>query len=743
MLRNWPLATRLCLGLGLLLLTWLAVTATAVHGLAGTRDRLHELATDHFTKVVQANLLIDRANDIARTLAQGLLEGDDADLDRIRELARSARSAAQANLDWLWKHQNGPEEGELLDAVERGRSAYIAAQEEMFRIAGEDGPVAARAFYLGTVLPLQEAYVADVEALAGHHARVATTRSAETTGDTRTALWRLIAVAVLAGVVALWFVVRLGRSVTDPLGEAVLIANQVASGQMDVPAPPRFRDEVGRVLQALHAMAGKLAEERTALADSERLFRLLAEHSSDVISLHDAKCRYTYLSPACRTLLGRDPEDLLGRTPEALVHPDDLPSVRCEHAQLRGQQGGRDYHLTYRVRHPDGTDRWIEAVGRRIADAGAGREHEIVSVMRDVTERHRAEQRLLESRDLLARSQSQAQLGSWRFDPETRQLELSDEASRICGCGSTTPVDEAALLRRVHPCDAAALVAFWERVKAGHPGEVEYRMRVEGGERWLHSRCDPEIAEPGKRCRVVGTTQDITAMKLKEAELLASRQQLRELAAHLDQAMERRRSHVAREIHDELGQCLTALRMEAAMVRARFGADLPEIAEHMATMKRTIDQTMTVVRDVVVMLRPATLDEGLVPAAEWLLSDFRRRTRIAVRLDAPEEDLELDGDLATAAFRILQEALTNVGNHARASCVSVSIACAGGQLELQVQDDGIGFSPDATGCERTFGLLGMRERALMFSGAIEVDSAPGRGTTLRASIPLSQGREHA
>src|SRR5690606_24638537 len=182
------------------------------------------------------------------------------------------------------------------------------------------------------------------------------------------------------------------------------------------------------------------------------------------------------------------------------------------------------------------------------------------------------------------------------------------------------------------------------------------------------------------------------------------------------------------------GQCLSALRMEAAMLRTRFGEAHPDIVEHIANMKRTIDQTMTVVREVVATLRPGTLDEGLVPAAEWLLADFQRRTGVAVALDAPDDELELEGDLATAAFRILQEALTNAGNHARASRVSVFIGCADGLLTLRVQDDGIGFAPHATGRERTFGLLGMRERALMFSGAVSIDSAPGHGTTLHAEI---------
>lgn len=624
MFRDMTLATRLGLGLGVLLLTWAAVLSTAVHELTRAQDRFNTLVTDRLAQVAQVNLLLDRANEISRALGAALLASDIDTLDRTRTVVAAARAQTQDSLDWLRRHQGAPAETRLLDDTGRARSTYISAQDEFFRIAGDEGREPARGYYLDTLLPLQHAYVTEIERLTHHQASAAEAGRERTAGHMRQALLRLVATSALVAAIALLFAFRLRRSITRPLAEAEEMAHLVASGNLDLPPPRAAGGDVGRVLQALHAMAEHLKEDRAVLASSERLFRLLAEHSSDVISLHDADCRYTYLSPACQTLLGRRPEELIGKTPEALVHPDDMPRVRDEHDRLRCPAAGRDYHITFRVLHPDGTERWIEAAGRRISDPGHGSDQEIVSVMRDVSERHEA----------------------------------------------------------------------------------------------------------------------VSAMERKKAELMESRQQLRDLAAHHEQVMEKRHSHLAREIHDELGQCLTALRMEAALLRTRFGGTHPGIAEHVAIMKRTIDQTMTFVRDVVVTLRPGTLDEGLVTAAEWLLADFGRRTGIAVRLDAPEDDLALHGELATAAFRILQEALTNVGKHARAGCVSVSIGQAGACLRLRIQDDGSGFEADNTGSERTFGLLGMRERALMFSGTIDIDSAPGRGTTLLATLPL-QDHRHA
>lgn len=741
MLRSQTLVTRLCLGLCLLLLSWAAVVSVAIHGLTAAQDRFHDLATARFPKMVHANLLIDRANEIARAMGEGLLATDADALGRTRALAGAAREGALENLHWLRQHQSAPAEVELLDGAERARSAYVTAQDHFFRVTIDGGFEPARAYYIGEVLALQDAYVREVERLTLYHADMATSENGEIASHTRGALWRLSVISMLAAVLALVFAIRLGRSITGPLTLAVQIANRVATGRLDLPAVPASRDEVGQVLQALHAMADKLAEDRAALAESERMFRMLAEYSSDVICLHGADCRYTYLSPACQTLLGRSPHELVGQTPDALVHPDDMPRVRSEHARLRNLGTDPDYQITFRVRHPDGSHRWIEAVGRRVSEAGSGRNHEIVSVMRNVTERHEAEQCLFESRELLARSQAQAQLGSWRFDLENRQLVLSEEACRIFGCQPGQQVDEAWFIGQVHPDDQCTVAACWEAANAGTSSEVEYRIIAGNEERWVRGRCEPEPAGRGRPALLLGTAQDITAMKHKEAELLDSRQLLRELAAHHEQDVEKRRSDVAREIHDELGQCLTALRMEAALLRARFGDADPEITEHVAIMKRTIDQTMTVVRDVVVALRPGTLDEGLVPAAEWLLTDFCRRTDIAGQLDAPENDIELDSELATAAFRILQESLTNVGKHAQASRVSISIGCAHGLLQLRIRDDGVGFDPDVTGRMRTFGLLGMRERALMFSGSITIDSAPGLGTTLQATIPIPEGRD--
>lgn len=730
------LAGRLCLSLLLLLLSLGAVVVTAVLELGEVSNRVQNLAVDRFPKVVQANLVIDRANEIARTMGEILLANDAVTFERGRRTIMVARGKALEHLTWLWRQGGSPSELRLLDEVDRVRADYVAAQNRFFALWEGGDHEAARTYYMQEALALQDAYVAALGALTRLHGDMTTLENEKAQRHARLAMGRLAAISLIVALLTAIIGRRLVQGITRPLASAVDIANRVAAGQLEIPASPTPDDELGQLLHALRVMARTLGEERLALSRSERMYRLLAVHASDVICLHSVDCRYTYLSPACATLLGRSPQELIGKTPEALVAPEDMPLVRAEHATLRNLGAESTYKMNFRVRHRDGSHRWVETAGRKVCDPVTGETSGIVSVMRDVTARCEADERLRESRELLAQSQDQAQLGSWWYDLDSHRLTLTDTAIQIFGGLPAGPPGRRWMLSVVHPDDRARIKASWDEAVEGVAVDIEYRLLVAGVVCWVRGRKELKRADDGRPLRILGTVQDIGAMKQKEAELLASRQLLRDLAAHHEQARESQRSHLAREIHDELGQFLSALRMDAAMLRMRFGHLDPDIAQHVGHMKQTIDLTMTVVRDVVAALRPGALNEGLVPAVEWLLGDFSRRTGIIGHLDAPDSDIELDGELATAAFRILQESLTNVGRHAQATEVSIRIACMDGQLHLRIDDNGVGFDPVAVGERRTFGLLGMRERVLVFGGSVSIDSAPQSGTTLTAILPI-------
>lgn len=233
--------------------------------------------------------------------------------------------------------------------------------------------------------------------------------------------------------------------------------------------------------------------------------------------------------------------------------------------------------------------------------------------------------------------------------------------------------------------------------------------------------------------RGVSFVLDLSEAKRMERELRESRQRVRDLAAHWEGAVEEERKRIARELHDEQGSLLTALKMDMSLLRRDLGEVPPDIRRRLETVQKLLDDTVGVMRQVASQLRPAMLNLGIVPALEWLTDDFRQRTGIACTFET-SGDAPLDDGRATALFRIVQESLTNVMRHAAASAVTIRLNLLGQQVELSVADDGKGFDPSQVR-PRSFGLVGMGERLEALSGTLRINSVPGQGTTLYITIP--------
>ncbi len=221
------------------------------------------------------------------------------------------------------------------------------------------------------------------------------------------------------------------------------------------------------------------------------------------------------------------------------------------------------------------------------------------------------------------------------------------------------------------------------------------------------------------------------------AELRGSQRQLRELAAALQDVREAEQMRIARELHDELGQHLTGLKMDLSWMSGKLPEDQPELQRKAEGMKKLVDTAVKSVRRLASELRPLVLDDlGLVAGLEWLVQDFSKRHGIEVALDMDIGDAAPPDAQASALFRILQESLTNVARHAQASRARVALTHAAGRLVLSVQDNGQGLAGGA-GKAGSFGLIGIRERAIMLGGQASVSSRPGEGTRIEVSIPYS------
>ena len=242
----------------------------------------------------------------------------------------------------------------------------------------------------------------------------------------------------------------------------------------------------------------------------------------------------------------------------------------------------------------------------------------------------------------------------------------------------------------------------------------------------------------GRTLYYEGIVEDVTARKLAEKGLRRSREELRALAGHLQSAREEERIWIAREIHDELGQALTALKIDLSWLESRLPKEMTSLTAKTRVMSTLIADTIQSVRKIATALRPGVLDNaGLTAAIEWQAQEFQARTGIECALTLPQEEVTLDKERALPIFRIFQETLTNIARHAGASKVAVGLKANAGRLILEVHDNGRGITATEASNSKSLGLLGMRERALLIGGEVSINGGPGKGTRVTVQVPLS------
>jgi PAS domain S-box-containing protein len=286
----------------------------------------------------------------------------------------------------------------------------------------------------------------------------------------------------------------------------------------------------------------------------------------------------------------------------------------------------------------------------------------------------------------------------------------------------------------------AGVMERLERALAGEalPSlDFPYHIPQTGRSGWASDNCAALRNAQGEIIGAIATVRDITVRKRTEEELRA-------LAARLQAVREEERTRVAREIHDVLAQELTRLKLDVVWLNRHLALPLDAdkqkaVREKLTVMTAVTDMAIQSVQKIATELRPVVLDSlGLCAAVEWQARDFQARTGIACTATVPEQDVPLDRDRSTAMFRILQESLTNVLRHAQATRVDVLLRPEAGQLVLRIQDNGCGIRPETLSNPMSIGLAGMRERALLLDGHLEIRSQPESGTTIEMRLPLSK-----
>ncbi|MDB5805660.1 MAG: hypothetical protein JWN73_2982 [Betaproteobacteria bacterium] len=292
------------------------------------------------------------------------------------------------------------------------------------------------------------------------------------------------------------------------------------------------------------------------------------------------------------------------------------------------------------------------------------------------------------------------------------------------------------------PADRADLRdAVAQALRHRLPLEGQWRIGREGVMRWIQVAATAREANGGNWL-LDGIITDITAQKEAEQELMQSREELRALTAHAESVKEQERRLVARDIHDEIGSTLTGMKADLAWLKKRFAED-PEVTGKLASMGELVDGAVQTANRIIQALRPGILDYGIAPALEWQASDFAARMDLEVAFETNAEDLALDIEQSTALFRVFQESLTNVAKYAKATRVETELFATPTSVTLEVRDNGVGLADGALAKSTSFGIRGMMERVRALGGWLDINGAPGKGTTVMLSIPRRRPRTGA
>ena len=422
---------------------------------------------------------------------------------------------------------------------------------------------------------------------------------------------------------------------------------------------------------------------------------------------------------------------------ERLLHPDDRVAAEAlTDAVLRDK---RPYQEEFRLRHKDGHYIHVLTRGLPIRRDPQGPVVRIVGTHLDITERKRTESALRESEERLTLAFAGAQEGLWDWNLDTNAVVYSAHWKQMLGYSEEEIEPHVSAWERlVHPDDRAAAERANESVAHGQPTyQAEFRLRHKDGH-YVHvlSRGFPVRREPGGPVvRIVGTHFDLTERRKREAERVRA-----ELLARLVFAQEEERRRIARDMHDEFGQHLTSLGLQIGRLKKMCAdrADLVPEVDAIEATARSLDEN---VDRLAWELRPTALDDlGLRAALTNYVQAWSDRVGIPARLHTSGLlDERLAPDVETTLYRIAQEALNNAAKYSRARRIEVILERRADAVRLVIEDDGIGFDAGGGANGRGFGLVGMRERAALVGGSLEIESAPGQGTTVFVRVEVPAG----
>ena len=471
--------------------------------------------------------------------------------------------------------------------------------------------------------------------------------------------------------------------------------------------------------------------------ESEEQLQAIIQSAMDAIIILDAEKRIVLFNAAAEQIFQRTGADTIGNGIGILISGDGLtpqqPASIAEGADSGAETRKPGKHLALVGTRADGGEFPIDASISQVQLHGA--EHSIL-ILRDVTERKRVEAALRENERRYRSLFSHAMDGILLLDMEGNIIDVNSAFARMHGYS----VEE--LLRmnlgQLDTTESLALAAArMRRIQSGETIGFEVEHYHQDGHVLPLDVAASAINIDGKMYSLA-FHRDITERRRTEQELKRSQRELRGLSKAANEALEAERRRTARELHDELGQSLTALKMDLESLRSALPPGQPELGERALAMHVLLDSTIAATRRIAADLRPLMLDDlGLAAALDWLTNNFSKHTGIATDLVIDDSVAQVPEPIASALYRITQESLTNVAKYAQASTAEIRLERDGDWVQLLVRDNGRGIAPADKDKRGTFGLLGIRERVTLLGGEVAIVGAPGQGSEVRARIPLA------
>lgn len=470
-------------------------------------------------------------------------------------------------------------------------------------------------------------------------------------------------------------------------------------------------------------------------------FQAMVENIASIIWLIDENLKVIYRSPSSERVSGWSTEEINARGILSFAHPDDKEKAKSKAAEIFIKPGLL-LPISIRAKHKDGHYMLLE--GSAINLLQDKHIKAVVVNVRDVTERNKTEQQLIESENRL-RTIVQTEPECVKILNKTGQvLSMNPAGLAMVEADSENQVLGYPMLDLVNPRYRAAFRQLSNKVFKGASGKLEFEITgFKGTHRWLETHAVPLRDSKGQIISILGVTRDVTERKKVEQEIRKTTDDLRQLAAHLQSIREEERKRIGREIHDELGQQLTAIKMDIAWIDKKLPTHTPLLKNKLNNVIRLLDESNQSIRRILSELRPSIPgDRDLLESLEWLSRQLTSNTGIPVQLTTDQTEIKLPEPVSTCLFRVCQEAFTNITRYAGASRVGTSLSMHNDWITLTVEDDGKGFDPEAVQSKKSFGILGMKERVLSLGGKFDLIAAPGAGTRIIASLPLSTNNEN-